>query len=98
MLCISVGILVARRVRLQDLSKSRDADGVLARMALRLEVRVRVPIGKYGGYGACIWIGILGRLRGEKSGLPGCRETFGGVLWGMSCRGVFRTLVENGTS
>ena len=59
MLCISVGILVARHVRLQDLSPSRDAGGVLARMALRLGVRVEVPI---GGYGARIWIGILDRM------------------------------------
>ena len=62
MLCISVGILVTRHAKLQDLFKSRDAGGVLARMVLRLEVRVGVPIGKYGGYGACIWIGILGRM------------------------------------
>ena len=62
MLCISVGILVARHARLRDLSKSRDAGGVLARMALRLKVRVGVHIGKYGGYEACIWIGILGRM------------------------------------
>ena len=91
MFCVIAEILAARYARLQDLSKSRDADGVLARMALRLEVRVGVPIGKCGGYGACMWIGILGRMRGGKPGLPGCRETFGGMLWGMSCRGVLRT-------
>ena len=54
MFCVTAGILAARYARLQDLSRSRDAGGVLVRMVLRPEVRVGVPIGKCGGYGACM--------------------------------------------
>ena len=47
---VGIGILVARRARIQDLSKYRDASSVLTRRMLRLGVSIGVPTRTYGGY------------------------------------------------
>ena len=47
---VGIGILVARCVRMQDLSTYRDTNSVLFRRILRQGVSIGIPTGIHGGY------------------------------------------------
>ena len=79
-LCVGIGVLAARRVRMRDPFKYRDASSVLARKILRLGVSVGVPAGIHGGYKTCTWIGILVGIHGRCRVCVGVGKPLAGYL------------------